>query len=365
MGAGFAFMAVDNGQLALQGDRLGVVEPVCSTSPRPSLSYCHICTQPNLPSSSWRDDQDAGAYEATFYRGGSLVEVKEVAPDAAGRKRAAALRGALRETSKRRQVEDQDQLQGAKRGRVTVFSHKARRRLHLLLGKVDAGAPVLFLTLTVPDSVAHDGRSMKTYLKRFKVRLTRQFPAAAMLWRLECVPRKSGAFVGQAVGHYHGLLWGVPDQPGLREWIAEAWSGSVGDQARTRVEVPRSSKAVQGYCAKLYLAKDGDQAMIEDVGRYWGVLQDDRIPWASVEVRRLTNREAVKLLRVFRKWIKAGRRSRGKRGKVPYLQRWRSFFVPDPVYWSDRLDQLAGVEVEGDISALVWVLDCPVEVRAL
>ena len=332
-----------------------------------SLSNGHICTQrPDDPhiETSWRDDRAAGSQEVTFYAGGSLIQVQDVRPDAAGAKRASGLRGALRETSRRRQVGDRDEgAAAARRGKVQRFSAKSRRRLHLLLGKVDAGAGVLFLTLTVSDAVEHDGRSMKEYLRRFKARLSRRFPAASMVWRLECVPRKSGAFVGQPVGHYHGLLWGVPDQPGLREWIAAAWSGAVGDASRTRIEVPRSSKHVQGYMSKLYLAKDGDDQVIPDVGRSWGVLQDDRIPWAAAVVRRLTYREAVLLLRVLRRWIIAGRRSRGRRGKVPYLTQWRAFFVPDPVFWADRLGGIVGDQA--DPVALLSGLGRAVAVKAL
>lgn len=315
-----------------------------------SLSYCHICTpgaDDRHIETSWRDDRAAGSQDVTFYAGGSLIEVQDVRQDAAGAKRASGLRGVLRETSRRRQVGDRDEgAAAARRGKVRGFSAKSRRRLHLLLGKVDAGAGVLFVTLTVSDAVAHDGRSMKEYLRRFKARVARRFPAASMLWRLECVPRKSGAFVGVAVGHYHALLWGVPDQPGLRDWIADAWSGAVGDVSRTRVEVPRSSKRVQGYMSKLYLAKEGDDQVIADVGRSWGVLQDDRIPWAAAVVRRLTYREAVQLLRVLRRWIVAGRRSRGRRGKVPYLTRWRAFFVPDPVFWAGRLGGIVADPVD-------------------
>ena len=231
--------------------------------------------------SSWRDDDQQASHAVTCYRGGSLIEVRAVKDDPTSKalQRAGALRGALRETTKKRELKS-----GSTRGRVVGFSAKARRRLHLLLGKIDAGAACLFVTLTVPDTVAHDGRSMKQYLKRFKIRLAREFPAASLLWRLECKPRLSGARQGQVAGHFHGLLWGIPDQPGLQQWIAKNWSASVGDQARTQIEVPRSSRAVQAYASKLYVAKDGDQGdQIEDVGRFWGIMGVDRIPWAAGE----------------------------------------------------------------------------------
>lgn len=317
-----------------------------------SLSYCHKCTQGGndvVRESSWRDDRDAGAVDVTFYDGGGVIEVRDVKADAVGIRRASGLRGALRtEVHPGYRVEDaKDRQETSRRGKVTVFSAKARRRLLIMLGKVDAGASSLFLTLTVSDAVAHDGRSMKAYMRRFKARVARRFPAASMLWRLECVDRKSGAFCGQPVGHFHGLLWGVPDQPGLREWVADAWSACVGDRSRTSVEVPRSRKQVMAYAAKMYAAKPGDDgSIIPDVGRYWGVFQDDQIPWAVPLVRRLTYSESVKLLRVFRKWIIAGRRSRGRRGKVPYLTRWRAFFVDDPAYWADRLGGIVGDQAD-------------------
>jgi len=118
------------------------------------------------------------------------------------------------------------------------------------------------------------------------------------------------------------------------------------------------------YASKLYVAKEGDDgSIIPDVGRYWGVLQDDLIPWAVALVRRLTYSEAVRLLRVFRKWIIAGRRSRGRRGKVPYLTRWRAFFVDDPAYWADRLGGIVGDQA--DPVVLVSGLGRSVAVKAL
>jgi len=334
-----------------------------------SLSYSHKCTQgcdDVVRESSWREDRDAGAVDVAFYDGGSLVEVRPVKADADGIRRSSGLRGALRTAvHPGYRVEDAKKRQEtSRRGKVTVFSARSRRRLHVLLGKVDAGAGVLFLTLTVSDAVAHDGPSMKLYLRRFKARVARQFPASSMLWRLETVRRKSGAFCGQPVGHYHVLWWGVPDQPGLVQWVADAWSECVGDRSRTSVEVPRSRKRVMAYASKLYVAKEGDDgSIIEDVGRYWGVLAEDQIPWAVALVRRLTYSEAVKLLRVFRRWVIAGRRSRGRRGKVPYLTRWRAFFVDDPAYWADRLGGIVGDQA--DPVVLVSGLGRSVAVKAV
>ena len=227
----------------------GVVPPT-------SLSNDHICTQPVngvVRESSYRDDREAGAVDVTFYDGGALIEVKDVKVDADGIRRASGLRGALRtEVRPGYRVEDaKERQERSRRGKVTVFSARSRRRLHVLLGKVDAGAGVLFLTLTVSDAVAHDGPSMKLYLRRFKARVARQFPASSMLWRLETVRRKSGAFCGQPVGHYHVLWWGVPDQPGLVQWVADAWSECVGDRSRTSVEVPRSRKRVMALRKKV------------------------------------------------------------------------------------------------------------------
>jgi len=337
-----------------------------------ALSYCHKCTHVDnggVVASSWRDDRQAGRFDVSLYVGGSLIEVRPHKEDQDALQRASDLRGALREQTRRRKVkvkvaDDQDQDQGSRRGKVTVFSHKSRRRLHLLLGKVDASQPCLFLTLTVSDGVDHDGRSMKMYLKRFKARLARKFPVAGLVWRLEPVKRKSGQFLGQAVAHYHGILWGVPDAPGLHKWFEDNWSECVGDRSRVQIEVPRSSKQVMAYCAKLYLSKPGDEVLIENIGRHWGVWNDDRgIPWAVAVVRTLNHGEAMRLLRTLRGWVKASRRSRGRRGKVPYLTKWRAYFVADVGYWADRVGQIVGAV--NDPVDLVAGLRVPVTVCAL
>lgn len=280
------------------------------------LSYSHICTH-DVAANIGRGRSGV----VTVWRGGSLVET---------------VREPIGVTRERRG--------GGPRGRVTGFSAASRRRLLKLFGRLRDSSLPLFLTLTLPDGVAHDGEALKDkYLRRFLARLRRRFPGAALVWRMEVKARKSGEQIGEQVPHVHAVLWGVPMAPGLREWVSLAWYEAVGSgdpkhlRAGTQVQAARSSRQVKGYASKLYAAKADDCELAEH-GRAWGIFARERLPWAEAVMRYLTAGELVRFLRILRGYFRAAvRRRKGKRPKVRPGMGW--CFVGDSTRWA----QLFGV----------------------
>lgn len=284
--------------------------------PEPGLSVPHKCTFPlggglsDGEGPALHDELEPLAGVVTVWQGGSIVEVTPVPELVSGRHTGGRVGGGVR-------------------GRVGGFSADSRRRMLKMLSRLRADAMPLFLTLTLPDTAVHDGRAMKKYLRRFKERVRRRFPGSAFVWRLECVPRKSGDKAGQVVGHYHLLWYGVAPAPGLRDWVSIAWFKSVatGDlehlRAGTRVEVARSGRQVRAYASKLYSAKaSATEAVIDDVGRFWGQFQGELLPWADAVMHPLTVREYYRFLRVIRGYVSAGLRHRGKRRRRVVGWRW-------------------------------------------
>lgn len=230
-------------------------------------------------------------------------------------------------------------LGGGGRGQVRKFSNASRRRLMYKLGKVDRRAVPLFLTLTYPDQFSDDykkwARDIDTFRKRFKRK------GWGAVWRKEFKKRKSGENVGKIAPHFHLLVWGA-DYAELLLWASRAWYEIVGSGderhllAGTRVEKLRSARAVRGYVGK-YIGKE-DQEDLEAIavelgslGRMWGVINEDLIPWAGSIVYEFTLPEAVKLLRLMRRYMRMKRR-----GNLPSL----TLLCNDPKFWFDRLDRL-------------------------
>ena len=303
---------------------VGTVDTDTASGPVTGLSNVHICTP-----SGERPEQGRAAV-AVVWRGGSLVEFQTVKDDDVepGSEAARVLNKRL----------------GGKRGKVQGFSVASRRRLLKLFARLRNDALPLFVTLTLPDGVAHDGQALKNkYLRRFKARLSRKFPRAAYIWRMEVKRRKSGEQIGEPVPHVHLVLWGVPMTPDLRAWLSLAWYECVGSgdakhlAAGTQVQAARNSRQVKAYASKLYAAKDTDDGTIDEQGRAWGVLAEQFLPWAEAVIRLLSPGEAARALRVLRRYFKAAVRRRGRRrGKVRSVLRW--CFVDCSERWASLLE---------------------------
>lgn len=315
------------------------------------LSLAH-----NGPQAADAGANDGAAWAVSFWDGGTSVEVKRITAPKSGAVRVAdhgdkaAVSRRKWEAWKRKHglLDDDDSAKrgGGKRGVIQTFSRQSRRRLLERIHRLKKDARCLFVTLTLPDGVATSGKALKRWLKAWWKRLTRRFAAAGAMWRIESKARKSGAQVGAAVGHIHLLLFGVPLQPGLKEYISRSWYEVVGSaderhlRAGTRVEAPKNWERVSAYASKLYAAKEGDaDPMIPDVGRFWGFLAEDAVPFAEAVVVVFSWREGFRLLRALRAWVRADRRKRGL-SPPARLTQWRAFFVGDATSWLDAAVRL-------------------------
>lgn len=189
---------------------------------------------------------------------------------------------------------------GGHRGRAE-FSRASRRRLLYTLGKVRRLVLPHFVTLTYPGVWVDDPAKWKRDMDCFFRRLFRRWPGAAAVWRLE--------FQERGAPHFHVLLWGWEGENvwALRVWVARAWYEVVGSgderhlRAGTQVDEVRSYRGVLAYASKYMSKADRSRS---GVGRWWGVANREMMPWATAVVVALTDREAVKLLRLMRRFAR-------------------------------------------------------------
>lgn len=191
---------------------------------------------------------------------------------------------------------DGHQVGGGKRGVVEGFSVDSRRRLMFTIACVgrDAQLP-LFITQTFPEEfpsvqeAKHDNRL-------FHKRLVYSFPGVGLIWKVE--PQERGA------AHFHSLAWGV-GLAEMMELVPQAWYEIAGQgdvkhlkfhqgkysPYRHCVEQVRSFRGVWAYASK-YLGKTFEVGSWKGVGRYWGVINPENIPFGDLR----TENVGVKLL---------------------------------------------------------------------
>ena len=229
------------------------------------------------------------------------------------------------------------------RGVVKGFSSASRLRLLKWLARVrlDALLP-LFLGLTYPDNAPLDCHKYKRDIKVFIQRLVYEFPDVCGFWRLEFVPRLSGTLLGELVGHFHLVLWGITLPRGRDEKkafyarIRRIWWEVVGSgdpdhlEAGTRLEPIRSRRGVFFYVSK-YIGKVDESALAmrytEGLGRVWGTIQAEKLPVVEGVTIPLSDIEAVKLQRLIRGYI-GGRRRFTCRFAFTEGQFWLEKVVP-------------------------------------
>ena len=195
---------------------------------------------------------------------------------------------------------------GGLRGGVTGFSFASRRRLLRLIASTEKAIRPLFVTLTYPDIFSSDPADWKRDIDKLGKRIARKFGQAGLVYRIEFVKRKSGESVGQIAPHFHLLVWGEAILP-FREYIGQAWYAVVGSgderhlRAGTSVERVKSWNGVMSYVSK-YIAKE--QVYPGNwYGRVWGVIGRENIPWGVKVVIMLTDHEAIRLVRLGRKYL--------------------------------------------------------------
>lgn len=190
------------------------------------------------------------------------------------------------------------------RGEVTTMSRAARRRLMYRLGMIRREVVPLFVTLTYPGLYTGDAKTCKLNLEALRKRFERA--GVASVWRLEYKTRRSGASKGEAVPHFHMLVWcpgGLPLED-FRPWVSKVWYEVVGSgqtshlEAGTSCEVMRSWRGVMWYAAK-YISKEDLSRLPAGVGRLWGVINESLIPWALERVINITDAQCYKAIKAF------------------------------------------------------------------
>lgn len=201
---------------------------------------------------------------------------------------------------------------GGARGVVTGFSSASRRRLMRLIASLERGERPIFVTMTYPDMFPDQLEKWKRDVDVFGKRLARKYERAGFVWRIEFKERQSGGNKGRVAPHFHLLVYGVGYRD-LLAWVPGAWWGVVASgndthlRVGTRVERIHSWGGVMRYVGK-YIAKEDDYP--DDwKGRAWGVVGRSNLPWAVEVIIGLTQDESIRLVRLGRKMIGAGRRS--------------------------------------------------------
>lgn len=213
--------------------------------------------------------------------------------------------GSLLKTTKNRIL---TQKGGGKRGNVSGFSRGSRRRLMNVIAGVrrDAELPD-FVTLTYPSEFPTVEKS-KRDLKIFLQRLSRKFPAAGYIWKLE--PQERGA------PHFHMLVWGCKTKE-LFRWVSDNWYEIAGQgdknaylfligalhDSKPCVSKVRSWRGVWSYASK-YLGKTFEVAEWGNqwVGRYWGIGKKDNIPFGQEIILEAGLRDIEQLMRYQRRY---------------------------------------------------------------
>lgn len=164
-----------------------------------------------------------------------------------------------------------------RRGKVSVFSRKSRRRLLEKLSRTaTTKRPRIFLTLTYPSNMI-DPKIGKQHLRAFLERVRRAYPKASAFWRLE--------FQARGAVHFHLLFFNLPYWNASN--IRVAWGECIGEEnPRIKIEVCRSRRKSTYYVSK-YMAKPSNDGSVSlsivpylHVGRHWGVFNTGRIPMA-------------------------------------------------------------------------------------
>lgn len=230
--------------------------------------------------------------------------------------------------------EDQPQKGGGKRGKITGFSRGSRRRLMRKLAEVKRGVCPLWVGLTFPDEFHNSLAELHSWRKcfrRFEKRFTRRFPGGGLVWRLEFQDRKSGLYKGAIFPHYHLLVYGVSFLE-FSAWVKLAWWEACGRLSGdhltygAHVDVLKSPGKVNAYISK-YLAKVADTG--RDIGRVWGIVGVENLPWVRAVLCQLTEQEAVQLIRYMRRFARL--RSRDYKSLTVLL---------DAEFWWLALDRL-------------------------
>lgn len=190
------------------------------------------------------------------------------------------------------------------RGKVTTFTKRSRKRLIEKFNRLDIKHRPVFITLTYPAVYPHPRRA-KSDLRCLLKRISRHYPDAIMsgIWRME--------FQQRGAPHFHIIVFGMPFL--MKETLQQMWSDVIHDDTGkvfTRIEQVKGVRHMMAYVSK-YVAKvspgggfnyvpylsspenddtdndtdnDNDGEGGESIGRWWGVWNEDNLPYGMLQV---------------------------------------------------------------------------------
>lgn len=198
----------------------------------------------------------------------------------------------------------------SKRGAVTEFSQKSRRRLLLLANRLEEDVRTSFLTLTFHGSPTISQSNVA--FKRFRTIMGRMFPNASAIWRREFQP-------GRGAVHFHLLVFHLPYWK--QKDIQTTWTRCTGeDRSIVHITLLRGRSAATRYVAK-YMAKVPEEAAVTSLdvapyqhnegkpslGRAWGYINKACLPLAETTVLAVMDEEMVENLWAVSWWFTGGR----------------------------------------------------------
>ena len=136
----------------------------------------------------------------------------------------------------------------------------------------------------------------------------------------------------------------------VMQWFAVNWYEIVGSlepwhlSAGTRVEKVRSARGVFAYASK-YLAKTEDDPAPEydSIGRCWGVMGREHLPWAELVKMDLSPEQGVRLRRAASRYLKSTRKKKRRHANRAPGMWWLS---SSPAIWLKFLQTIQAVFAE-------------------
>ncbi len=174
---------------------------------------------------------------------------------------------------------------GGLRGPIRGFSRASRRRCLETAARLSREAEALFMDFTYKDPVPSMREVERDRLALVK-RLERRYPGASFMW-VKGVESTRGARVYNP--HQNVVAFGVGGNYIAHDWLADQWS-EVTEGAGwcwvERVSGRRVSRYLARYLAtaKVGASLDYSTYLTADdwVGRFWGVVNREAIPWAEL-----------------------------------------------------------------------------------
>lgn len=245
------------------------------------------------------------------------------------------------------------------RGKITEFSGKSRQKMMETLCKIDRDAHTLFVTLTYPGLWNASPSVWKRDLDVFWKAVKKKYPYASAIWKIE--PQQRGA------PHYHLLVWGVDYMH--HQWIAYRWWKIVGSGdkqhlfAGTNVQKIKSRNGAMAYVSKQYMGKDvklsdEQKARMGSMGKWWGVLARNDVPWSERIAAPIPEVIGVHVKRLARRMLlsrrnKEGKRCTPKRRKVKITENGREKWISVRSLMGRRIS-IVTADPKGWLRVLEW-----------